>query len=103
MGSSEQMLEVLAGVTACQDKTFDYLTAAVVEKLSMLSGCICILIDWDEKRRKLIDYLQGFNIPLLILLVTKDRDKYSDLHLENLHILPTGEIQTALSNIGIRY
>ena len=103
LGSSEQMLEVLAGVTACQDKTFDYLTAAVVEKLSMLSGCICILIDWDEKRRKLIDYLQGFNIPLLILLVTKDRDKYSDLHLENLHILPTGEIQAALMNIGVRY
>ncbi len=29
LGSSEQMLEILAGVTACQDKTFDYLTAAV--------------------------------------------------------------------------
>lgn len=103
LGSSEQMLEVLAGVTACQDKTFDYLTAAVVEKLSILSGCICILIDWDEERQKLIDYLRGFKVPLLILLVTEEREKYRDLHLENFHILPTGEIQAALMNIGIRY
>ncbi|HEY9768910.1 MAG TPA: DUF58 domain-containing protein [Coleofasciculaceae cyanobacterium] len=102
LGSSEQMLEILAGVTACQDKTFDYLTAAVIEKTSMLSGCICILIGWDEERRKLVEHLQGSNIPLLVLLLTED-EQFSNLDVENLYILPMGKIQTALMNIQSNY
>ena len=102
LGSSEQMLEILAGVTACQDKTFDYLSAAVIEKTSMLSGCICILISWDEERRKLVEHLQGFNIPLLVLLLTED-EQFSNLDVENLYILPIGKIQTALMNIQSNY
>ncbi len=100
LGSSEQMLEVLAGVTACQDKTFNYLTAALIERISMLSGCICIFIDWDEERKKLVEYLQGFKIPLLLLLITEEEKQYSHLNVENLHILPLGKIQAALMNIN---
>lgn len=100
LGSSEQMLEVLAGVTACQDKTFNYLTAALIERISMLSGCICIFIDWDEERKKLVEYLQGFKIPLLLLLITEEEKQYSRLNVENLHILPLGKIQAALMNIN---
>ncbi|MGF1590046.1 MAG: DUF58 domain-containing protein [Pleurocapsa sp.] len=102
VGSSEQMLEILAGVTACQDKTFDYLTAAVIEKISMLSGCICILINWDEKRRKLVEHLQGLNLPLLVLLLTED-EQVSNLNVENLYILPISKIQAALMNIQANY
>ncbi len=100
LGSSEQMLEILAGVTACQDKTFNYLTAALIERISVLSGCICIFIDWDEERKKLVEYLQGFKIPLLLLLITQEEKQYSHLNVENLHILPLGKIQSALMNIS---
>ncbi|WP_319419678.1 DUF58 domain-containing protein [Pleurocapsa sp. FMAR1] len=99
LGNSEQMLEILAGVTACQDKTFAYLTAGLIERISMLSGCICIFIDWDEERKKLVEYLQGFKIPLLLLLITKEEKQYNHLNVENLHILPLGKIQTALMNL----
>ncbi len=100
LGSSEQMLEILAGVTACQDKTFAYLSAALIERISMLSGCICIFIDWDEERKKLVEYLQGFKIPLLLLLITEEEKQYSHLNVENLHILLLGKIQAALMNIN---
>ncbi|MBE9045279.1 DUF58 domain-containing protein [Pleurocapsales cyanobacterium LEGE 10410] len=98
LGSKEQMLEILAGVTACQDN-FDCLMAAVVEKVSMLSGCICILISWDQQRRKLVNYLRGFKIPLLVLLITENEQQHEDLNLENLYVLPLGKIQAALMNI----
>ncbi|MGD1921051.1 MAG: DUF58 domain-containing protein [Pleurocapsa sp.] len=96
LGSSEQMLEVLAGVQACQDKTFDYLTAAVIEKLSALSGCICIFITWDKEREKLVHKLQQFNIPLLILLLAETEQEYGQINVENLHILPLNQIQESL-------
>ena len=98
LGSSEQMLEVLAGVVPCRDRTFDCLTAAVMQKLSLLSGCICVLISWDEQRRKLIDYLREYNIPLLVLLITDNEQV--NLNRENIHILPVGKIQQALMNLG---
>lgn len=100
LGSSEQMLEILAGVRACQDKTFNYLTAAVMERLSMLSGCICVLITWDEERKKLIEHLQGFNVPLLILLLAESEREYGQINLENLHILPLDKVQETLMNIS---
>ena len=99
--NSEQILEILAGVTPCQDATCDRLTAVVSQKASMLSGCICILISWDEQRQKLINYLQRLDIPLLILLITEN-EQYR-LNIENLYILPLGKIQTALMTINTKH
>ena len=99
LGSSEQMLEILASVQACQDKTFDYLTAAVIEKLSALSGCICIFITWDEEREKLVRQLQQFKIPLLILLIAESEQQYGQINVENLHILPLNKIQEKLLSL----
>ena len=101
IGSSEQMLEILASVQACQDKTFDYLTAAVIEKFSALSGCICIFITWDEKREKLIRQLQQFNIPLLIFLIAESEESYGQIDVENLHILPINKIQKTLLSLSV--
>lgn len=101
LGSSEQILEVLAGVTACRDKTFECLTAAVMEKLSLLSGCICVLIDWDEKRKQLINYLRGYNIPLLVLLITEDERSPQNADWQDVKVLPVGKIQQALMTLEI--
>ena len=98
LGDREQMLEILAGVAACRNKTFDCLTAEVTSKLSMLSGCICILTSWDERRRKLLDYLRGYDIPLVVLLIAEDEQKQQDLD-RDIHILPVGKIQQALMSL----
>ena len=100
LGDSEQMLEILAGVRACQDKTFSSLTDAVLERLSMLTGCICILITWNEERKQLVEHLQRFNVPLLVLLLAESEQQYKGINMENLHILPMGKIQQSLMNIG---
>ena len=58
LGNTEKMLEILAGVVPCCDRSFSYLTQMVMSRVLLLSGCICILIDWDEERQKLVNYLQ---------------------------------------------
>ena len=102
LGSSEQMLEILASVQPCQDKTFDCLTAAVNEKLSELSGCICVLISWDEERERLIRLLQQFKIPLLVFLIAESEEKYGRIDIENLYILPLNKIQETLLSISLK-
>lgn len=96
LGSSEQMLSILAGVTACQDGTFDTLTTALKSKTSILSGCICILITWDEARKKLVEYLQQSQIPHLILLLAEFEQEYGQLNIENLYVLPQEKLQESL-------
>ena len=103
LGNEEKMLELLAGVIACQDKSFDCLTKTVMSRVSMLSGCVCILIDWDEARKKLVSYLQKLSIPTLVLVVIDEkygnRDKREESYLEHLHWLKVGNIQEGLMKI----
>ena len=100
LGSSEQMLEILAGVTACQDKSFKSLADTIEQRIAMLSGCICILIAWDDERQKLVQQLQSFNIPLLTLLIAESEQQFGNLNLENLYVLPKDKIQESLMKIN---
>ncbi|MEM9274158.1 MAG: DUF58 domain-containing protein [Cyanobacteria bacterium P01_F01_bin.143] len=100
LGTTEKMLEVLAGVTTCQDKTFDSLTSTVMNRVSLLSGCICILIKWDEARKKLIRNLKEINIPVLVLVITDQDLSINDFELGKIHILQLGKIQEGLMGIA---
>ena len=89
---TEKMLEILASVGACRDKEFDSIIPVVLEKISLLSGCICIFISWDEQRKKLVEYLNNMNIHTLVLILSKNPDSFqkhelSNLELINFHIL----------------
>src|SRR5204862_2734383 len=48
---ADQMLELLASVKVCPDKSFPSLAQLVIEHASSVSGCICIFLDWDDLRR----------------------------------------------------
>lgn len=98
LGNTEQMLEILASIRACQDKSFETLTSTVIDRLSLLSGCICVLIAWDEERKKLVRYLQGLKVPTLVLIVseTEPEDRFK---FDNLHWLEMGKIQEGLMRI----
>ncbi|HLP90755.1 MAG TPA: DUF58 domain-containing protein [Nostocaceae cyanobacterium] len=103
---TDKMLEILASVVACQDKNFDSIIPVVMERISLLSGCICIFLCWDEDRKKLVNYLQSRNIHTLVLIITDPKNKLENFdlesqsnQLENFHILELGKIQTGLMNI----
>lgn len=83
LSHTEKMLEILAGVRACHDKTFDDLMPIINQKIDLLSGCILVLIKWDQEREKLIKFLAQINIAVLVLIMTEDEliinQFYSDL------------------------
>ncbi|MBI3326141.1 MAG: DUF58 domain-containing protein [Nitrospinae bacterium] len=71
LGDAERMLEILACVLACRDQEFSVLHHLVIERCASLSGCICILLGWDDARQDFIRHLQRLRVPTLVLLITE--------------------------------
>lgn len=70
LGGADQMLEVLASVTACMDEPFEKLEHLVLNHLPLVSGCICVLTRWDASRREFVRKMRAMNVPLLVLVIT---------------------------------
>ena len=68
---TEQMLEILASVTPCREKSFMALERLVMEHVSTLSGCIGVFVAWDEARQAFVRQLRAVGIPLLVFVVTE--------------------------------
>ncbi len=104
LAHTDQMLEILAVVQACRDKGFDALERLVMQHLSTVSGCIVILLEWDEARRNLVRKLQAIGLPLLILVITEP-GRASALEASsgaggvNFHALESGRIGESLAKI----
>jgi uncharacterized protein (DUF58 family) len=101
----DRMLEILASVRTCKDKPFSTLPPLVLERSSLLSGCICVLLSWDEERKGLVHLLQQLGIPPMVLVVTEaDAGQPLDPELEKerpdeLHFLKVGKIEEGLANL----
>lgn len=69
VGHPEQMLEVLAAVKPCREPRFEELSSLVLNHAKSLSGCILVLMAWDEPRRSLIRRLKQLRIPQQVFLM----------------------------------
>lgn len=105
LSHTDKMLEILASVVACQDKSLDFLIPLVVERVSLLSGCICIFLCWDEARKKLIDCLRNRGIHTLVLILT-ETDSVNHFNLKSMQdesttfrVLNLGKIQEELMQL----
>lgn len=102
VGHVDQMLEVLAGVQMCVDQTFPSLESLVLHHAARVSGCVCVLLAWDEPRQQLVRRLQALRVPIRVCVVTNDptldpgpmRDQP-----ENFHRLPLDRMQEALAQL----
>ena len=106
LAGTDKILEILAGVIPCRDKSFGYLTPVVVGRAAQLSSCICIMLAWDEERKKLIEHLRGLDVPTLVMVVADAEDGHSELDPgpmvdkpQNFQLLTLGNIQQGLMNL----
>jgi len=67
---SGSLLEILAAVQPCRDKPFAALGEAALARRQALSGCICVLLGWDEARRELVHKLRSHGVALRVIAVT---------------------------------
>ena len=101
----DRMMEILASVKVCKDKPFNALHRVVRERIGSLSGCVCILLSWDEQRQSLVRDLRSHGISVLVLLVTEsDTPRLAELGpMEDqpkfFHQLEAGKIAEGLANL----
>jgi uncharacterized protein (DUF58 family) len=104
LAQADQMLEILASVRNCADKKFETLEHLVLNHISVVSGCICVLQRWDEARRNFVKKLRTLDIPLLVLVVVRPGEKKPDagpLRDEpgTFHVLEIGHIEEKLGKL----
>jgi len=101
VGHIEQMLEILASVQMCQEKSFESLQHLVFTHARELSGCVCVFLGWDQARQDLVKGLMTRRVPLRVLIVSEsDGPLPMGVMLgqpENFHVLPRSQIAQKLA------
>jgi uncharacterized protein (DUF58 family) len=69
LAHADQMLEILASVQPSTALPFDKLEELVVNHANLVSGCICVLLAWDDARQRLVQKLKAFRLPVLVLVI----------------------------------
>jgi len=103
----DRLLEVLACVAPCTDTEFDALCRPVASACATLSGCVLVLLAWDEARRRLVASLRGLGVPLLALVVSDAQaapalvpGPMADAP-ERLRVLRAGHLREDLAGLGV--
>ena len=97
------MLEILASVHPCPSRSFLALEHLVLDHISAVSGCVCVLLAWDEPRRGFVRKLQALGIPLRVFVIVGPEESAAlepgPLRDEphNFHVLQTGRVERALA------
>lgn len=103
---ADKMMEILACVTPCQDKPFSALLPMLINHASLLSGCICILLSWDEERKEMIQTLKSLEVPLVVIVIADQNEPDTvydteamkeDIH--NFHILSADSMEKGLAGL----
>jgi uncharacterized protein (DUF58 family) len=103
LAHADQMLEILAAVRPCLEQPFGALESLVLNHVTGVSGCICVLLAWDEPRRALVKKLKSLGLPVLVLVVLEklgikplDPGPMRD-EPDRLHALEIGRIEEQLA------
>jgi len=104
LAHTDQMLEILASVRVCEDKSFRRLESLVLQHLSAVSGCVCVLVAWDEARRSFVGRLNRLGVPLKVLVVREPGGPPLDPGPlreapQDFHVLEVGSVGEALSRL----
>ena len=101
----DQMLEILASVRPCGDKTFEALETLALNHLDAVSGCICVLLSWNGARRNFVAKLKASNVPVRVVVILGEKpEKPLDPGPmrdapEHFHVLVTGQVEEGLSRL----
>ncbi len=105
VGHAAQMLEILAAVKPNREAKFNELGSMVLRHSNDLSGCILVLMAWDEPRRELIRQLKTLQIPQHVMLMVRpgetahvDRGPAAD-QPTRMTIIESGHVEAALSEL----
>ncbi len=73
LAQSVKMVEILACVEACEDKTILELRPLLESNIKKFSGAICIFLDWEQGHKTIYKMFKQAQIPIFIIVVTNNK------------------------------
>ncbi|MGH8121032.1 MAG: DUF58 domain-containing protein [Gammaproteobacteria bacterium] len=109
IASTENLLEILACVSACRTASFHALAQLVLQHAAASSGYICIFLDWDSQRRQLVRQLLELQLPVQVIVIAQageikltDQDDPMSAQPQFFWILEAGNIQFSVDRMTRR-
>ncbi|MCZ6803540.1 MAG: DUF58 domain-containing protein [Proteobacteria bacterium] len=101
LAGADNILEILACIEPVLDSNIKRMELMIKEAVHECSALICILLDLDESRLKLIKTLTALNIPIKFLLIIESNDTNSaDALQENdIHVIKHDSLQHDLDTV----
>ena len=105
LAHTDQMLEILASVRPCRDQPFGALGQLVLNHVEAVSGCIGVLLAWNEERRLFVEKLRTLGVPVLVLVVVEPGQEVTldpgpmREEPERFHVLEAGRIEQGLAEL----
>ena len=83
----EAVLEILADVPACRENPFDRMTAALATELPQISAIVCIFLDWDESRKRLVQIALDNGCRVKVVVIQRRWQPLPELHQPGVEVL----------------
>jgi uncharacterized protein (DUF58 family) len=105
LAHADQMLEILASVRAISGQPFAPLEQLVVDHSPLVTGCVFVLLSWDEARKELVRKLKQLAVPVMVIVVveadgdTKLAPGPMQDELGKFHVLEAGRIEQGLGRL----
>jgi uncharacterized protein (DUF58 family) len=105
LAHADQMLEILAGVRASLDHSFERLERLVLDHISVVSGVICVFLSWDPPRQELVRKLRALGVPLLVLVLAPggQMDQIAPGPMsdqpDRFHVIDLSRVEAGLRNL----
>jgi hypothetical protein len=63
-----------------------------MEHAASLSGCVCVLLNWDVARQQFIESLKYKGISLLVMVISPIKIEIDEKKFPEVHVLPINAI-----------
>ncbi len=101
-GDSAALMETLACIEPTTETDFTTLTRLVERRAGTFSGCVCVLLAWDEPRRELVRSLTALGLVPRVLVVRVEEDEQaapSAPESPHLRFLEAGRLAAGLAGL----
>jgi hypothetical protein len=82
LAQPEKMLEIMACVEPCEDKTILELFPLLESNIKTFSGSICIFLGWEQGHKKIYQLFKQARIPIFVIILIHNESKADKLKME---------------------
>lgn len=83
----DAVLEILADVPACKESPFDQMTAALSTEFPQISAIVCIFLDWDDSRQRLVQAALDNGCRVKVVLIQSRATPLMELDRAGVEVL----------------